>query len=226
VPHAVAAIRLLREHPAVDPAQVFVAGHSLGGTAAPRVAAAEPAVAGLIILAGGAAPLHWSAVRQLGYLASLEAGTPAAAQPLLEAITRQARAVDDPGLSTATPSSELPFGVPAAYWLDLRGYNPAEAAAALGKPMLIVQGGRDYQATVAGDLSVWQAALHDRPDVTIRVYDADNHLFFVGSGASTPAEYEPAQHVDPVVVADIARWLTTPRQPRPATAPPPATAPG
>ena len=86
----------------------------------------------------------------------------------------------------------------------MRGYDPPAAAAALGKPMLIVQGGRDYQATVDDDLSRWQAALGSRPDVTIRVYDADNHLFFPGSGPSSPEEYEPAQHMDPEVIAGIA----------------------
>jgi len=75
--------------------------------------------------------------------------------------------------------------------------------------MLIVQGGRDYQVTVDDDLSRWQAALGDRADVTIRVYDADNHLFFPGSGPSTPEEYEPAQHMDPQVIEGIASWLTT-----------------
>jgi len=63
------------------------------------------------------------------------------------------------------------------------------------------------------DLSRWQAALESRPDVTISVYEADNHLFFPGSGPSAPAEYEPAQHVDPAVVSDIASWLTQPRAP-------------
>jgi uncharacterized protein len=104
--------------------------------------------------------------------------------------------------------SELPFGVPAPYWLDLRGYDPAAAAAALGKPMLIVQGGRDYQVTVADDLTRWQAALGGRPDVTIRSYEADNHLFFPGSGRSSPAEYEPAQHVDPEIITCVANWIT------------------
>jgi uncharacterized protein len=203
VPHAVAAIGLLREHPAVDPARVFVAGHSEGGTVAPRVAARAP-VAGLVILAGGAQPLHQAMLRQFRYLAARAPAQAAA----LDAIARRVAAVDDPGLSESTPRSDLPFGVPAAYWLDLRGYDPAAAAAALGKPLLIVQGGRDYQATVADDLSRWQAALDGRPDVTIRVYPADNHLFFPGEGPSSPAEYEPAQHVDPAVVADIAAWLT------------------
>ncbi len=77
--------------------------------------------------------------------------------------------------------------------------------------MLILQGGRDYQVTVEDDLSRWKAGLGHRPDVTIRVYDADNHLFFSGIGPSTPAEYDLAQHVDPAVVTDIARWLM-PRQ--------------
>jgi uncharacterized protein len=209
VPDAVAAIRLLRQHPAVDAGRVFVAGHSLGGTVAPRVAAAEPSVAGLVLMAGGAQPLHWAAVRQVRYLASLDPRTAAASEPAIEAMSKQARLVDSPGLSPSTPASELPFGVPGAYWLDLRGYDPVAVAAALGKPVLILQGGRDYQATVADDLAIWKAGLAGGPDVTISVYDPDNHLFFAGSGPSAPAEYENAQHMDPVVVADIASWLTT-----------------
>jgi dienelactone hydrolase len=217
VPQALAGLRLLSEHPAIDPARLYLAGHSLGGSVAPRIAAAAatgpattgPAVAGMIILAGGAMPQHWSAVRQFRYLATLSPGAAAALQPALDAITAQAKAVDDPGLSAATPASTLPFGVPAPYWLDLRGYDPPAAAAALGKPMLILQGGRDYQVTVDDDLSRWKAALGDHPDVTIRVYDADNHLFFPGSGPSSPEEYEPAQHMDPQVIAGIANWLIT-----------------
>jgi dienelactone hydrolase len=208
LPHAVAAVRLLQGHPAVDAARVIVLGHSLGGTAAPRVAAAEPSVAGLVILAGGTQPLHWAAVRQVRYLASLDPVAAAASRHTAEALTRQAELVDSPDLSPATPASELPFGVPAAYWLDLRGYDPVATAAALGKPMLILQGGRDYQVTVADDLAGWQAGLAGLPGVTIRVYQADNHLFFPGAGPSSPAEYEPAQHLDPAVVADVADWLT------------------
>ena len=106
------------------------------------------------------------------------------------------------------PASELPFGLPASYWLDLRDYDPVATAAALDRPMLILQGGRDFQVTAEDDLSRWQAGLGSWADVTIRVHEADNHLFFPGTGPSTPAEYETPQHVDPAVVADIARWLT------------------
>jgi uncharacterized protein len=207
LPDALAGLALLRGHPAIDPNRVFVAGHSLGGTVAPRVAAAEPSVAGLVILAGGTQPLPWAAVRQLRYIASLDPASAAAAQPGIDAVAAQAKRVDDPGLSPATPDAELPFGVPALYWLDLRGYDPVAVAVGLRQPMLILQGGRDYQVTVDDDLSRWQAGLHQRPKVTIRVYPADNHFFFPGSGPSSPAELAPAQHVDPDVIADIRDWL-------------------
>ncbi|MGK5741791.1 alpha/beta hydrolase family protein [Micromonospora sp. URMC 103] len=205
VGHAVAAVRLLQREPSVDPARVFVLGHSMGGKAAPRVAVAEPSVAGLVILAGETQPLHHSAVRVARHLAALAPGD--AGDAAVAAITRQAALVDSPDLSPSTPASRLPLGLPASYWLDLRDYDPVTTAAALGRPMLILQGGRDYQVTVREDLSRWRAGLAHRPDVTIRVHDADNHLFFPGAGPSTPAEYDPPQHVDPVVVADVATWL-------------------
>jgi uncharacterized protein len=205
VPHAVAAVHLLQRQPSVDPTRIFILGHSMGGKVAPRVALAEPSVAGLVILAGDAQPMQQAAIRVGRYMASLNPDPAMAAA--LKAVTRQAAMVESPDLSPSTPASELPFGLSGAYWLDLRGYDPVAAAAELDKPMLILQGGRDYQVTVEDDLSRWKAGLGYRPNVTIRVYEADNHLFFTGVGPSTPDEYAQAQHVDPVVVADIAAWL-------------------
>ncbi|NUT51578.1 MAG: hypothetical protein HOV94_30425 [Saccharothrix sp.] len=201
VPHAVAAIHLLRQQRTVD--RVFVLGHSMGGKVAPRVAAAEPSTAGLVLLAADAQPMHHAAVRVVRHLAAVGAIDETA----VETIIRQAVLVDSPDLTPQTPAEDLPFGFPASYWLDLRDYDPVATAAALHTPMLILQGGRDYQVTVEDDLTRWQAGLAHRGDVTIRVHEADNHLFFPGTGPSTPAEYESAQHVDPAVVAEVADWL-------------------
>jgi len=205
-PHAVAAVHLLQRQPTVDPARIFILGHSMGGKVAPRIAATDTSVAGLVILAGDTQPMQRAAIRVARYLAALNPSP--SAEAAVETITRQATLVESPDLAPATLASELPFGFSGSYWLDLRSYDPVLAAAALDKPMLILQGGRDYQVTVEDDLSRWKVGLGHRPDVTIRVYDADNHLFFPGAGASTPVEYESAQHVDPAVVADIAGWLT------------------
>ena len=211
VPHATAAVHLLQKQENVDAGKVFVLGHSMGGKVAPRVAAAEPTVAGLIVLAGDAQPMQQSAVRVVRHLAALEPGP--AAEAAVEAVTRQAARVDRADLTRTTPATELPFGLSGAYWLDLRDYDPVATAAALDRPMLILQGGRDYQVTVEDDLARWKAGLAHRPDVTIQVYEADNHLFFPGEGPSTPAEYDPPQHVDPAVVAAVAEWLAPPGRP-------------
>ena len=188
LPAAVAAVELLQHEPAVAADGIFVLGHSLGGTIAARVAAAAPAVAGLVLLARR----HSASALGRGPSGPLS-GLPGPGhrrrrRPVLERMTRQARTVDSTELSPSTPVGDLPFSVPASYWLDLRGYDPGAATAGLGKPVLVLQGGRDYQVTVADDLARWEASLADRPDVTIRVYDADNHMFLSGSGPSTPAE--------------------------------------
>jgi hypothetical protein len=93
----------------------------MGGKAAPRVAAAEASVAGLVILAGDAQPMQRAAVRVARYLASLNPNP--GAEATVEAVTRQAAMVDSPDLSPSTPAAALPLGLSGSYWLDLRGYD-------------------------------------------------------------------------------------------------------
>lgn len=207
VPHATAAVRLLRDHPSIDPDHVFVLGHSMGGAMVPRVAATEPAVAGLIVMAGSTLPMHRAGIRVAKHLAALAPDRGESAKSLIEELTQQAELIDGPDLTPSTPIEALPLGFCASYWLDHRAYDPVATAAALDRPMFFLQGGRDYQVTVGDDLSGWRAGLAERERVVIRVYDADDHMFFPGSGPSTPASYDPPQHVDPEAVEDIARWL-------------------
>jgi dienelactone hydrolase len=205
VPHAVAAIRVLQRESGVDAASVFLVGHSMGGRVAPRVAATEPSVAGLVVLAGDTEPMQRAIVRVARYLASTSPD--AVPESLLAELTRQAAAVDSPDLTPETPTSDLPFGWPPSYWLDLRDDDPVRAAAAMQKPMLILQGGRDYQVTEADDLVGWRNGLAGQPGVTIRVLPADDHLFFGGTGLSRPEDYARAQHMDKAVIGHVARWV-------------------
>lgn len=205
VPYAAAAVRILQTFNIVDRDRIFVLGHSAGGKVAPRVAQTEPLIAGLILLAGDAAPMHEAAVRVARHVAALDPGPQAEAA--LAQLTEQAASAADPELDPLTPASQLPFGLPAAYWRDLHGYDPVGTAAAVGKPMFIAQGGRDYQVTAEDDLALWQEGLRGRPDVVTRVYSADDHLFFPGSEPATPASYQRAQHVDRGLIEDIADWI-------------------
>ena len=160
----------LREHPGVDPARVYVLGHSLGGTVAPRVAAAEPG-RGRHDPHGRGCPAAALGHRPPDPLSRL-------AEPRHRGVipASDRRAHQKAGWSTA-PTSR-PRRRPANYRSGLRRRTGSTSAAmtrprlaaALDTPMLILQGGRDYQVTVADDLARWRAALDGRPDVTIRVY--------------------------------------------------------
>ena len=96
--------------------------------------------------------------------------------------------------------------MPTAYWLDLQNYRPAELAKSVLKPMLILQGERDYQVTME-DFKIWQDALSSRSDVQFKAYADLNHLFETGNGKSTPQEYQTGGSVAQPVIDDIAAWV-------------------
>jgi dienelactone hydrolase len=211
---AVAAVAVLAAHKKVDPRRVFVLGHSLGGNLIPRIGKATDGVAGLISLAGSVRPLEDLVLDQMKYLYSLDGPLVEDQKKALQEIERQVARVKSPDLSPATPRGELPLGIPARYWLDLRGYQPAEEAKSLKKPLLILQGERDYQVTME-DFALWKKALADRPDVRLKSYPKLNHLLIEGEGKSRPAEYSRPTNVAAGVVDDIAQWIiaVAPRRP-------------
>ena len=160
-------------------------------------------------MAGTARPLEDVALEQFTYIFSLDGVIADAEKASLEKLKTQVARVKDPQLSSATPIAELPLGIPAAYWLDLRGYQPAEITKELSKPILILQGGRDYQVTDA-DFQIWKKTLSSQTNVEFKFYEKLNHLFTEGQGKSTPAEYLTAGHVAETVIEDIANWIKKP----------------
>jgi dienelactone hydrolase len=201
------AVDLLRQTPGVDPDRVFVVGHSLGGYLAPRIAAEIPdRVAGIGMLEPGSSSLAQLILDQYEYLASVEGGADPQAQAALPEIRKQVALVQSDALTASTPASDLPLGVPAAYWLDLRSYDPVATAEQLAVPMFISQGGRDYQVPPS-ELEPYRMALGDRSNVTIREYPSLNHLLIAGDGPARPAEYARPGHVAAEVVSDLAAWV-------------------
>ena len=206
---AEAAVALLRSTPKVDPARVFLVGHSLGAYLAPRIAAEIPGqLAGIAMLEAPSSPLPQLVVIQEEYLAWLRGGSPSPQEEQqLAALRQQAALAESPGLSPTTPASELPLDTPASYWLDLQTYHPLAVAAGLQIPIFFSQGGRDYQVPPS-QLGPWQQALAGHTNVTFRTYPAMDHLLLDGTGTPSPAEYSVPGHVDAQLVADLAAWVT------------------
>ena len=206
VDDAVSAVKTLAGTPRIDNSKLYLLGHSLGGTMAPRIAEIASELKGIIIMAGTARPTEDLILDQMRYLDSVESdhGNPGAID--LQTIEQQVRLVKSAQLDSATRTVDLPLNIPASWWLSLRSYQPDRVASAINKPVLILQGMRDYQVT-KHDLMLWEYSLGRNKNVTIKTYPNLNHLFFAGEGQSIPSEYNKPGHVDPQVITDIATWI-------------------
>jgi len=203
---ALIAAAQLRATDGLDPKRVFVLGHSLGGIVAPRIGRSDPQIAGLIILAGCLSrPLEDVWVERARYRLSLKAKPSTEDEARLahfESLAAKVKKLTAADVS----SSALLEGAPPAYWLDLRQYDPLAMAKELKQPLLVLQGGRDFQ-TGQVDFEYWKKALSAQSRVTFKLYPKLNHLFIAGEGESTPEEYLQPGHVAESVVADVAEWI-------------------
>lgn len=194
---ALAAIALLRTQPEIDPKRIYVLGLGTGGFIAPRIAADDGHLAGLIILSAPARPLEdWfvEAAESLGVTG-----------PKLDTVKAQATKVKrlDAGDADAPPLFELP----AAYWLDLKGYDPVAQAKQLQIPALILGGDRDFQV-VPAEFALWKSGLAAKRGDVLKDYPNLNHYFVAGEEKSSEAEYRKSNgHVAPEVIDDIVRFV-------------------
>ena len=205
----IAAVALLSKMPEINKKQIYILGHSLGGMLAPRIAAEDPQVAGIIILAGTARPLEkLVVVEQVKYIAGLTAAQTPENKKQIDRAEAIAAQIESPSLKPNDMVDFFGAPMPGSYFLDLRGYDPAKVAAGLKIPILVLQGGHDYQVTNA-DYEIWQKALAGDPRATFKFYPNYTHLFMpgAGSGPASPDDYAIAGNVSEDVITDIAKWI-------------------
>lgn len=203
---ALLAVDLLKQESAIDPTRIFVLGHSQGAMAAPRIGQQDPEIAGLIIMAGPTRLFEDVILDQITYITNLDGELSDSDKDTIRMAEEGAALVKSAALTIDTPAEKLPLGIPAGFWLDIRDYKPAEMAVGLPMPMLILQGGRDYQVKRV-DFDGWQAALSGNANATLKFYPDLNHLFMEGEGMAVPAEYNQPGTVSAEVISDITNWI-------------------
>lgn len=189
-----AALAYLRSRPEVDGARLGLVGHSEGGMIAPMVAATDPTLKGIVLMAGPA----YTGRRILDF--------------------QQRNAVRNaPGLTPAEQKAALAESAAATDSLAAHvawarffiGYDPLPTAKKVRVPVLILQGETDQQVTPeqADTLAAAFRAGGNR-DVTERKFRATDHLF-VADSVGDPSRYGAlASHVvRPEVLGAMADWL-------------------
>lgn len=196
---AVSAVATVSRLARIDPKQVYVLGHSQGGLLAARIAnASNGGVAGLILLAAPARPILDLLAEQNRHLVGLDGSISSEEQAHLDAL--------DASIATLRrdPDATL-MGLPGSFWQQLEKIEPVSETRATGLPVLLLQGGRDFQV-IDIDWQLWKQGLQGER-YTFHHYPALNHLGIAGEGPGRLEEYATPGKVDPQLIGDVARWI-------------------
>ena len=207
---AVRATQLLRKDGRIDRNRIFIVGHSMGAMLAPRIDAQGGNYCGLILMAGSPYKLEDIILRQnqqaMGGLNKL----------LQWIATFQVKKLKKTfaGLYDLTDeeAKKRKFaGGTTLYYFKEMGEHPAPGFLKLSrKPLLILQGEKDFQASAAVDFTGYQTLLEGHDNATFKLYPGLNHAFVPALSDDinkARKEYAEERHIGDEVIGDIARWI-------------------
>jgi len=207
---AVRATQLLRKDPRIDRNRIFIVGHSMGAMLAPRIDAQGGNYCGLILMAGSPYKLEDIILRQneqaVGGLNKL---LQFIANKQLSKMQKNFTGLYD--LTDEEAKKRKFAGGTTLYYFKEMGEHAAPGyLKKLQKPLLILQGEKDFQATAAEDFAGYQALLEGKPNVTFKLYPGLNHAFVPALSDDinkARKEYATERHIGEEVIGDIARWI-------------------
>ncbi|WP_172799138.1 S9 family peptidase [Bacillus sp. FJAT-29814] len=208
---AVLAAELLRNDSRIDNNKIFIIGHSMGGMLAPRIDAEGGNFTGIIIMAGSPRTLEEIMMSQNDVvLDSLNRFVRFIAKKQIAALASKFENIynlsDEQAKSTPVMGKHL-----MAYYFKEAGEHPSSHYLKdLEKPIFILQGEKDVQASIEKDFYGYKNILGDKPNVAYKLYPNLNHLMMpsiYGEILKVQKEYKVAQKVDQQVISDIADWI-------------------
>lgn len=188
-----AAIAYLRSRPEIDPRRIALIGHSEGGLVAPMVAASDPSIHAVVLMAAPAQPVRALVAFQQRFVVDSMAH--------LTGAQRAAVLAQDSEATNALVASS-----PEAR--ELMDRDPAPLLRGLHQPVLVLQGENDYQVPV--DQAARVAALirsNGNRDVTVKLFPGLNHLFVPGLDKGYDYTDLPSLAVPSAVLGTLADWL-------------------
>ena len=207
---ALLATQMLRSDSRIDPDRIFLIGHSMGAMLAPRIHAEGGDYRGLVLMAGTLRTLEEVMQSQNE---EMMASLPALLRPLLkkqtEKLTKSFEGMYQ--MSDEKAKTIKMGGGTTLYYFKEMGEHPAEKYMKdFSRPLLILQGGKDFQAKADVDFEGYRNLLSGRENVTFRLYPELNHCFVPAlytDISRVKQEYKPERHIGQDVIGDIARWI-------------------
>lgn len=209
---AVLATDILKSDPRINADKVFLLGHSLGGSLAPRIHAAGGNYAGLIFFAGSPRSLlEIIADQQMLYVnETMEGDELEEALKSFEIVGEQIAVIENMPDDEAKASTDA-SGASLFYYKDNLINNAAKYLNDINVPILVMQGKNDLQVYYDKDFQIYKELLGNRNNVTFKLYEGLNHLFMPSSEtkiSKIQEEYKIKAKIDKNVLNDIKKWIT------------------
>lgn len=203
------ALDLLKSDPRIDSSKIFILGHSMGAMLAPRIDAEWGYAKGLIMMAGSPCRMEEIMLRQLK---QGESGNPVLKWILEMQSQKFARKFDKlyEMSDEEARKQKFPGGVSLYYFKEMGKRTAADYLLENRKPVLIMQGGKDFQALRDVDFVQFQEVLKGKNNVEYREYPQLNHVFveaIYDDILKASGEYRVERHIGDEVLDDIAEFI-------------------
>lgn len=202
VDDAVAAVKTLEAREEIDSKKVFVLGHSLGAVLVPRIAEQTANVAGFIVCAAPTQSLEDVIFSQVEFVE--RASGIGSDSKTIESARDEMKQVKQLSLESTKGGPLL--GLERSWWLDMQKYDAVQATKKIQRPVLLMQGEKDYQVGLK-DFATWKAAVSDKPNFTLKSYPNLSHAFAKAGDQPGPSDYLSPLNVSDEVIQDLAIWI-------------------
>ena len=207
---ALLATEMLIKDPRIDAGRIFILGHSMGAMLAPRIDAEGGNYRGLILMAGSPRKLEEIMLEQNDAVMKSTRG-------LVRWIVSKQVAKLEKSLGGLYEISDeeakarkMGNGVTAYYFKEMGEHPAGGYIKALDKPVLVMQGSRDFQASVEKDFGLYKKLLEGKA-VEFILYEGLNHTFvpaMYDDIMKAKQEYSKERHIGSQVFNDLACWIS------------------